>query len=84
MIALSDIHVGMHVVGSDGQPVGRIRAVEGATRLLLQDTTLADGDTHYLPTSHIVEITDQVHLDCSGAIARTLFDKDLPAGENTT
>ena len=83
MIALSDIHVGMPVVGSDGHPVGRIRAVEGATRLLLQDT-MADGDTHYLPTSHIVNITDQVHLDCSGETARALFDQDLPAGENTT
>ncbi|MFW7268282.1 DUF2171 domain-containing protein [Gluconacetobacter sp. Hr-1-5] len=83
MIALSDIHAGMSVVGSDGQPVGRVRAVEGATRLLLEDTK-TDGDTHYLPTSHIVKITDQVHLDCSGATARALFDQDLPAGENTT
>ncbi|MBB2196788.1 MAG: DUF2171 domain-containing protein [Gluconacetobacter sp.] len=83
MIALSDIHAGMSVVGADGHPVGRVRSVEGATRLLLEDTP-ADGNTHYLPTSHIVKITDQVHLDCPAATARTLFDQDLPAGENTT
>ncbi|ACI52372.1 conserved hypothetical protein [Gluconacetobacter diazotrophicus PA1 5] len=82
MIASDTIHPGMAVMGSDGVKIGVTDEVEGKTRLKL---TSEDGAYHFLPLDEAMRIEgESIILPTPAAKAIADFDRDIPAGEDTT
>ena len=61
MVDPSAIHQHMSVVGSDGEHVGTVDAIEG-DRVKLTRTDSRDGSHHYLPMTQVDRVDTQVHL----------------------
>jgi hypothetical protein len=82
MIAIDTIQPGMAVVGSDGIPIGVADAVEGRARLKL---TGQDGTYHFLPLQDAARVeAGSIILNTPAATAVAAFDREIPAGEDTT
>jgi len=53
----------MEVIGSCGNPVGKVDKVEGMSIKLTKDGTGAQGQHHYIPTAWIDHVDEHVHLN---------------------
>jgi hypothetical protein len=73
------------VVGSDGEPVGTVDAIEGDRIKLTKNDATARGRHHYLPLSAVANVDHSVRLSQPAAEAmRSWQEGDGPDGSDTT
>ncbi len=63
---MHDIREHMEVIGSDGEPVGRVDHMDGTDRIMLaKDDPAAGGRPHSIPIEWVEYIEDEVYLSKS-------------------
>lgn len=77
MADTSRIREHMEVVGSDGQHVGTVDAVDGDRIKLTRNDPAAGGEHHFVEAAHVRAVADRVELDRpADAVRRTWRGED--------
>lgn len=73
------------VVGSDGEPIGTVDAIEGDRIKLTKSDAQARGRHHYIPLSAVASVDHSVRLSAPSAEAMRMWEEGAgPDGSDTT
>ena len=67
MTDLARIRQGMAIIGSDGEHLGTVEAVEGDRIRLAESDAAAGGEHHYVAADLVTEVGDEVQLSQAAA-----------------
>jgi hypothetical protein len=78
MTEMQQIQPHMEVVGSDGQHVGVVDAIENSIIKLTRNDPDAEGQHHYIPLTWVEAVTQSVQLSIPAEQARNEWTTEAP------